>query len=195
MRDLPNNETRQRLLDAAELLFIKRGYASVKLRDIAEAVGLHHASLYYYAPGGKEQLFVEVMQRSLNRHREGMTQAAAQAGRDLHAQVYAIAAWLAQQPPLDLQRMAHADLREIDPAQAEALMMLAFDALRLPLAEVLHQANAAGSATVANPELAAIAFVQLMQSVHNIPELATPEARQAVGYEMADMLLNGWLKR
>jgi AcrR family transcriptional regulator len=37
MRELPNNETRIRLLDRAEELFSARGYTAVRLRDIADA--------------------------------------------------------------------------------------------------------------------------------------------------------------
>lgn len=50
MSDLPQNETRTRLLDAADGLFSRRGHTAVTLRDIASKVGMRHASLYYYAP-------------------------------------------------------------------------------------------------------------------------------------------------
>jgi len=46
-------------------LFSKRGYIRVRLRDIASAMGMKHASLYYYAPAGKQQLFIEVVERNL----------------------------------------------------------------------------------------------------------------------------------
>jgi AcrR family transcriptional regulator len=66
-----SNSTHQTILDAAERLFAERGYAAVKMHDIARAVDMRHASLYYYAPAGKEQLYVEVMERNFNRHRAG----------------------------------------------------------------------------------------------------------------------------
>ncbi|MBZ0309485.1 MAG: TetR/AcrR family transcriptional regulator, partial [Anaerolineae bacterium] len=54
----------------AEHLFAERGYTAVTLRDIAEAVGLRHASLYHHVPGGKEALFIEVTERTMKRHAE-----------------------------------------------------------------------------------------------------------------------------
>ncbi|GCE21918.1 TetR/AcrR family transcriptional regulator [Dictyobacter kobayashii] len=44
---------RERVLDAAELLFARQGYASVTLRAIAAQVGIHHTSLYHHVPGAK----------------------------------------------------------------------------------------------------------------------------------------------
>ncbi len=72
---LPDNETCEHILKVANELFSQRGFAAVRLRDIAAAVGMKHASLYYYVPGGKEQLFIEVLERNFHRHREGLTQA------------------------------------------------------------------------------------------------------------------------
>ena len=47
---------RQRLLDAAEELFLSRGFASVSTNDIARLAGCNHALIHYYF-GNKEDLF------------------------------------------------------------------------------------------------------------------------------------------
>lgn len=195
MSDLPNNETRQRILDVADDLFSKRGYAAVTLRDIAGEVGMRHASLYYYAPGGKEQLFVEVMERSLHRHRQGMTDALSEAGDDLRDQLRALVRWTVSQPPLDISRMQHADMLAVKPEQAHKLMDLAFDAIRLPIVAVLEPARRAGVIDLPDLDLAALALVSLLQSVHQIPPPFTQTDREEVGFRLVDMLLNGWLKR
>src|SRR5690349_14417979 len=132
MSTLPNNETKELLLNSAERLFSSRGYSAVTLRDIALEVGIKHASLYYYVPGGKEQLFVEVMERNFHKHNTGLNQAIEQAGPELHTQLYGVAAWLAAQPPLDFARLSHADMPAISEKEAHRLMNLAYDALRLP---------------------------------------------------------------
>lgn len=195
MSDLPNNETRLRLLDVAEELFSQRGYAAVKLRDIAEALGMRHASLYYYAPGGKEQLFVEVMERNLRRHRAGLEQAIAAAGHDLRPQVYAIVAWLLSQPPLDLARMYHADMPAIDAQRAERLMAMAYDTLRLPIVAMLDRAHTMGQIRQMDLDLAAMALVSLVQSVYTIPAPYRPNPLEPLGRQLADMLLEGWRPR
>ncbi len=195
MTDIPDNATRARLLDIAEELFAARGYTAVRLRDIAQALGMRHASLYYYAPGGKEQLYVEVMERSMRRHRAGLTEAIAGAGADVRAQVYAVADWLATQPPLDVTRMYQADMPELGKERAEQLMALAYDSLRLPIGAAIARAQEAGQIRISDVDLAAMALVSLVESVHAIPAAYRGPEAVTLGRQLADMLLDGWLRR
>lgn len=187
------NDTHTRILDAAGELFSKRGYASVKLRDIAAAVGMRHASLYYYAPGGKEQLFVAVMERNFQQHQAGLTAAIASAGYDLRHQLYAVANWLLSQPPLDLGKMVQGDMPNLDPAAARRLMTLGYDSLRLPIRAALEQAQ--DQLSIQRYDMAAMALVSMIEGVHHIPAPITPAERQHIGRQLIDMLLDGWLKR
>jgi AcrR family transcriptional regulator len=193
--ELPDNETRARLLDVAERLFARRGYAAVRLREIAAEVGIHHASLYYYAPAGKRQLFIEVMERSFERHRAGLTDAIRQAGTDIRDQLRAVAAWLVAQPPLDLSRMAQADMEALDRADADRLMTLAYDALRLPIVEALEAASSAGLILWDDLDLAAMGLVSLAQSVHSVPFRMPDSMRASIGQRLADMYIDGLLTR
>lgn len=195
--DTPNNQTYQRILGVAEALFSARGYTSVRLRDIATAIGIKHAALYYYAPGGKEQLFVDVMTYSLQRHRVGMEAAIATAGPDLRDQMRAVAHWLLSQPPINLARMEASDLPAVSTENAQKLSLLIFDSLRLPLQAALEQAQTEGTVDLPNPGLAAITFTTLVETVHkqaeSEPIIATETA--AIVEQLIDMLLHGWLKR
>ncbi|NJM07260.1 TetR/AcrR family transcriptional regulator [Candidatus Gracilibacteria bacterium] len=195
MKDTPNNETRVRLLDAAEALFSSRGYTSVRLRDIAAAVDMRHASLYYYAPGGKAQLYIEVMERSMQRHRIGLEAAIRNAGGDLRAEIYAVVDWLVAQPPLDINRMNNADMHELNAEQARKLMELSYDSLRLPIGEALARAAAAGQITVPDVDLAAMGLIALIQSVHAIPPAYRSVSLAALGHQLAAMLMDGWFRR
>jgi len=194
---LPDNETSERILEVADELFSQRGYAAVRLRDIAEAVGMKHASLYYYVPGGKEQLFIEVLERDFNRHREGLTQAIQNAGNDIRAQILAVMSWFLSQPPMDLARLYYADMPQIDPSQSERLTRLALDSMRTPISVAIERANSAGQIEIANPGLAAMSLVNLAQGVKAIPDsyVLTAERRKHIGQEVIDMLLDGWRKR
>ncbi len=53
-------ERRAEIIRAAAQMFKANGYRGTKLGDVAEALGLDRASLYYYI-GGKEELFQEVV--------------------------------------------------------------------------------------------------------------------------------------
>lgn len=195
MHHIPDNETRTRLLNVAEELFSARGYTAVRLRDIASAMGMRHASLYYYAPTGKEGLYLEVMERTMRRHRSGLERAIAEAGPDFRAQLYAVVDWLASQPPLDVVRMNQADMPELAPDKAEQLMALAFDSLRLPIGAAIRRAVEAGLIRVPDIDMAALALVSLVESVHAIPRVYAGDNLAAIGRQFADMLLDGWLRR
>lgn len=57
---------RDQILAAAGQLFAKRGYASVSVREIADAAGILGGSLYYHFPS-KRELFIEVHRMALTR--------------------------------------------------------------------------------------------------------------------------------
>lgn len=188
------NETHAQILDVAEQLFAQRGYKTVRLRDIADAVDIKHAALYYYAKN-KEALYMQVMERSFTRHRIGMEEAIHDAGPDLYDQVRAVAQWLAAHPPLNMAQIAQSDFAELKPENAAQLSTLLFDALRQPLETALVEAQATGITDLEQPGLAAIAFITLVQTVHsmNLPPIENEKSK--ILDAMVDMFLKGWLKR
>lgn len=58
--------SREKILDVAEALFARRGFAGVGLREVAEAAGLQKSSLFHHFRG-KAQLYYEVLLRVLAR--------------------------------------------------------------------------------------------------------------------------------
>lgn len=58
---MDNTSNRNALIRAALMLFRRRGYAGVGVSDILSATGLPKGSLYYYFPGGKQQLAEEAV--------------------------------------------------------------------------------------------------------------------------------------
>ena len=191
------NATHKAILDAAERLFAERGYAAVKLHDIAKAVDMRHASLYYYAPEGKEQLYVAVMERNFHRHREGLTEAIIRAGDDFREQIHAVAEWFAIQPPLDLGQIVRSDMPAISKHHADRLTELSLQALRQPIVSALRRAQDRGLINVPDVEFAAMGLVGFLQTAHNIPAryFRSLDERVPLARAMADMLLDGWLKR
>ena len=190
----PYSDAREQVLAAAERLFAVKGYAGTTLRDIATAVGIRHASLYHHAPGGKEELFVEVTGRALQRHRDGLAHALASAPACLRGQLYAVADWLLAHAPMDLIRMAHADMPAIDAAQADRLSLLALESLILPVEAALHAAADRGE--VADRDLGVVAggLVGMIESLHAIPDgnLARQgRTRAEFAHRLIDVMLDG----
>ncbi|MDX1995446.1 MAG: TetR/AcrR family transcriptional regulator [bacterium] len=194
MPETPETDKRLQILDSAETLFAERGYDGVSVREIALMVKLNHTTLYHHFPKGKEQMYVEVMERTFERHRAGMSEAIAQAGDDLTQQLYAVVDWLVAQPPLDMSRMQQADARSLEADTAHRLMSLAYEAMTTPLNGALEQAYTAGKIAWIDVSMASMALVTLVQTVHNLTDLPL-NARKRIGYRLADLLLKGLLKR
>jgi AcrR family transcriptional regulator len=164
-------ESKERVLAAADRLFMERGYKAVTLRDIAESLGIKHASLYYHAPGGKEQLYIEVTERNLRAHQSGLAQALAAASDNLHEALYGAAQWLITQPPMDLMRMTLSDLHEIAPAQAARLAILAQQSMLNPFRDVLDAAQTRGAIAPVDSGVIAGGLLSMLEGLHAVPEL------------------------
>ncbi len=181
----------ERVMDAAERLFARKGYNAVTLRDIAAEVGIHHTTLYHHVPGGKEQLYIDVVERNLAHHRHGLTRAIEGASPDIRSQLRAVADWLLSQPPMDLVRLVYSDLPSIDPEQAERLSRIAFETMLLPVEAILRTAREQGVIEYEDIILAAGTFTGMIESLYAVPQRAAMKSRQAMAYEMVDILLNG----
>lgn len=134
-----NESPRDRVITVAERLFSDRGYKAVTLRDIADDLGIRQASLYHHFPKGKEELFVEVTERAMHRHAEGMRDTIASSPEDTECQLKAIARWMLSQPPVDMARMVRSDMVEIEQVQRHRLMQTALRSLILPIEGVFDR--------------------------------------------------------
>jgi AcrR family transcriptional regulator len=182
--------TRERVLGAAEKLFTERGYAAVTLRDIAQAVGLNHASLYHHAPGGKEELYVEVMRRGLQRHNAGLQGAIAGAGDDWQNQLRAAARWLISQPPIDITRMRTSDMPALSKQHAKHLNDEVYTLLLSPIQHVFLRGT---GADFPRSILLTGMFLFMLESVHSAPAVAAMTQQQMVD-EMLDVMMHGLVK-
>ena len=68
---LENQSTEERIKEAAARVFVKKGFAATKTRDIAEEAGINIASLHYYYRS-KDKLFEIVIGEALRNFSGGM---------------------------------------------------------------------------------------------------------------------------
>ncbi|HEX7735220.1 MAG TPA: TetR/AcrR family transcriptional regulator [Ktedonobacteraceae bacterium] len=57
-----DQETRRQILTKAAELFLAKGYKGVSMKELAQAVEVTSAALYYHFPKGKEDLFTRMIQ-------------------------------------------------------------------------------------------------------------------------------------
>jgi AcrR family transcriptional regulator len=185
------NLSRERVLTAAERLFMERGYAAVTLRDIAGALDIKQASLYYHAPGGKEELFVVVVERALDRHQAGLEAAIAEAGPELRAQLTGAADWLLSQPAMNFARMVQSDIAAVEGGARERLTLRARQALLTPLQRAFLPAVQRRGESFMEAAFLAGAFLSMVEMVHVLPaEFGGPGKPAIIAY-LIEALLDG----
>ncbi len=59
-----SQNTRALAIDAADALLHQRGYLGVSMDEIAKLVGVRKASLYHHFPEGKDEIILEIANRS-----------------------------------------------------------------------------------------------------------------------------------
>jgi AcrR family transcriptional regulator len=75
----PRQPSRDKILDCAEALFARRGFAGIGLAEVAEAVGLGKSSLFHHFRS-KVQLYAAVVGRILGRIERELTRVLAEGG-------------------------------------------------------------------------------------------------------------------
>jgi TetR/AcrR family transcriptional regulator, cholesterol catabolism regulator len=184
-------EARLRILDAAESLYAKRGFDSVTLREIAAPLGLSHAALYYHFPGGKEELFAEVMERNIRRHGEGLSVAMASGGASLRSELRGAADWLLSQEPMDLIRMNEIDLPALEPKVSRKLMELVYELVIGRIQAAIEEARVSGRVGDCNAGLLAGGLFGLVENLFAVPASVLRRDRRAMAYEFIDVILKG----
>lgn len=94
--------SRDKILDVAEALFARRGYAGVGLREVAEVSGLSKSALFHHF-ASKDQLYFEVLGRALRVIRERFDAVLGQPGsprEQLEGWVSELIDTLAEHPPV-----------------------------------------------------------------------------------------------
>jgi AcrR family transcriptional regulator len=191
-----DNEARRRVLDSAEKLFNQRGYSGVTVKDLASALSIKPASLYYHAPGGKEELFVKVLDRCLERHAAELNECVTRGYDTLGEQLHAASMVLLDRGPLGFVRMLMSDMDELEPDNSRMLTQKAYAALMRPLASIFEKGVASGDLRSHTPQLVTGSFLSALDSLwyaSNRQEAADMSLTDMVR-ELVDIYLNG-LKR
>lgn len=183
---------KERVLITAEELFHERGYNAVSMRDIAEALDMRQASLYYHVPDGKEQLFVEVTERGLQRHQGGLDEAIRIAQPAIAAQLKAAAHWFASHLPMKLLSMLETDMPSISAQNSQKLIFMAYQAMFVPIIHIFQEAMERGEVRQMDPTRLAGHFLSMMDGVSYTATAGhTDEPMDKMIDDMIDVLLNG----
>ena len=188
-------DSRQRILAVAEALYMKHGYRAVSLRDIANALSIKQASLYYHFPDGKEQLFEAVVEHAFHHHKIGIEQAIAACEGDLRQQFLALIHWFASQAPMNLVSMIHTDMPALQPERMKELEKSAHSALFLPIMMMFVKAMQRGEIRQINPAVMAGLMLSIISGLR-YGSTQVPEAQRPAMYEeLVDIFMQGLYPR
>ena len=185
---------RDAVLDAAERHFAVRGYAAVSLKDIADDLGIRQASLYYHVPGGKEELFVEVMLRHMERHRQALVNAIETGPPDLESCLARVAAWKLGQPPICWGRVVSADLPQLAPGNAKRIEDAVRRCVFFPLRDLFARPRPQERMRAVHPNAMAGAFLSMVESVPIAQHFSRKGRDEHVG-SIIDLLMHGVLEK
>lgn len=183
----------ERVLAVAEAHFVARGFQAVTLKDIADDLGIKQASLYYHVPGGKEDLYVEVMLRCLERHQTALTAVGAGEPVDLTSRLTRMATWAVSQPPMNVSRVMVSDLPALAPRHRRLLEEAVIRCMLVPVEEVLRDAAARGAVLRHSPRASAGAFWAMVQSVPGVRLTKDAPPAEALVAQTIDLVLHGVL--
>jgi TetR/AcrR family transcriptional regulator, cholesterol catabolism regulator len=185
-------QLKERVLTTAERLFHERGYAAVSMQDLAEALGMRKASLYHYAPAGKERLFVEVMERQLLAHGAAVRHGIAHAGSELGAQLRAVAAWAIAHAPLGLLAVQHIDLPALGTQHTSQLEHILDEQLWQPIHQLFVAAEQSGAVRPGHADLYTGAFLSMLDGLtFSGARGRLTTSMEAAAQELVGMLLRG----
>jgi TetR/AcrR family transcriptional regulator, cholesterol catabolism regulator len=184
------SEAHERVLQVAELLFSERGYVNVTTRDLAKALGIRQASLYYHAPGGKEQLYVDVTERLLNRFHIALDKIVVEKAPDLRLQLDTVAQWLLSQTAINLNRMMRSDLPALSQASMQRIIQTVYGILLEPIQVVIDAAIQRNDIRPIDGKEFAYLFIVLVESLRDLPQCGGSIYNQRSG-EIVELFLDG----
>lgn len=193
-RTASNSRARDAVLDVAEQEFMHHGYKTVTLDSLATKLGMKKASLYYHAPGGKEELFMAVMERCMKRHKENLSKIVEKTLEvsGIRESLVEIGRWFLSQPPMNTSRLIAADLPMLESKNAAEIMSLIESCIAKPVTKVFKQAKSEGRLN-GDLKLLMGVYFNLMESLHEAP-LYTNTPPEKILQQIIDLFMYGAIK-
>ena len=157
-----HTDSRDQILASAQRLFMEQGFRGISMRQIAEQVGLTKAALYYHFRD-KEDLFVAIVERYLNRTAELLDMASAE-GHDSRSRLSAIVHAILTQPVEEraILRLASQELSNISPAARSQFLVLYHEKFIGRLTALIDDGMADGELRAMDPRLATWTLLGMM---------------------------------
>lgn len=179
---------RERILEVASELFRARGYADVSMQEIADAVGVTKAAMYYHFRS-KEELFAAVARKLVNQFWEEII-ARAEAGGALRETLESIAHYVVAAAGETVPWRLLQDVRQHLPPEEQRRIFGEHPTPEAALERLFQRAIAAGEMRPLDVEVVADLFVGMAMSLsagRHVPRKPQPGEADL----LVDILLRG----
>lgn len=196
LRDGRTTDTRERVLRAAEQLYLAGGYEHINLHAIAQQVGVSKAALFHHFKS-KQELFYAMLVAMLARYSALFAEARDVTGGDARARLRHIMWGLTQQEPFDMTRFVREEYGLLSPQQRVEIER----AWKAGLFDSVHQilADGARAGDVRAPDLTLATYVflhlcmLLPRSSNPAPQALTAPRDEPATVRAIDALLDIFL--
>ncbi len=154
MSEVEPIDVRGRIMEEATRLFVTRGYHGISMREIAEAVGVSKAGLYYHFKD-KEDLFIAILTANLEQIDRIITEARA-TGQTTRAQIGQIIQAILGQAPHQraIIRLASQEMEHLSQTAREQFDHMYQAKFIDQLAAILREGSTRGELRPINPSAA-----------------------------------------
>jgi AcrR family transcriptional regulator len=180
--------TRERAVAEADALLVAGGYGAMSMEAVAQAIGIRKPSLYHHFPGGKDELFVAVVESRTAEDGQRLSEAIADL-LDTFARLRAISHYfnsVAERRPYHALRDMAAHLPE---QHRDWVLKIVDERVLAPVRAVIDDGVRRRELRRCDPELAALAFVTMMASMGKIG--ADDPRRAALSDFIVDVFADG----
>jgi AcrR family transcriptional regulator len=178
-------DSRAAILDAAKLLFMQEGFRGISMRQIAEAVGVTKAALYYHFKD-KEELFVAIVEQYLLEMAVLIDEVTAGAD-DTRSQIADLVQRILAQPPeqRSIIRLASQELSNVGPENRVRFLEMYHGRFVNRITAILQRGMDRGELRRMDPGLATWTLLGMMYPYFH----PTPPTQRLPTQQLIDQLL------
>ncbi|HNP86901.1 MAG TPA: TetR/AcrR family transcriptional regulator [Kouleothrix sp.] len=182
---------RERILAESTRLFVSAGYNGISMREIAEAVGVSKAGLYYHFKD-KEDLFVAILRHGLARIAQTVAEAQTQPG-GIHAQLDALVRGLFAQPSEQrtLIQLAGQELAHLSPDVRTEFSQSYYQQFIGQIRALLEQAMAGGELRPQDPQTLTWLLLGMMYPFFSSEVQRDPQVNEQIISQLLALFFTG----
>ena len=184
------SKAKLRILEVAEELFMTRGYEVVKLKDIAEILDIKQPSLYYHFPGGKEEIYVEVVIHALSTLNDELLEVISDHINDLRQDMMEIGRWAQDRMVMSPIVMYRIDMPLLSEDHQQRLGITISTKLFAPIFEMFAAAQRRGELREVDLNTVTGMFLSMLESLSDAINFRSSD-KMTIWERSIDVLLHG----